>query len=158
MRQISYHHVRQPGLRLVGLLTLPWMLIIGLGLMPLGSAALHAGEQPQKGGIVLWAVHESMPTFDTHFDTSYILAQPVAPLLDTAAITDRQKKSDFQAYTAPAAVHMDDPDLYDARFTCDALSNDGKYCNPEFDKLFKEQSRVFDVQKRAEITRKMERL
>jgi peptide/nickel transport system substrate-binding protein len=498
MRQISHHHVRQPGLRLVGPLTLPWMLIIGLGLMPLGSAALDAGEQPQKGGIVLWAVHESMPTFDTHFDTSYILAQPVAPLynglvtqdpyndgkivgdlaerwevaedgkritfslhkgvkfhdgspftcadaqysldkladrqrtsptfvsvveevydssscaddftlvvslkrpsaalmtllsgahagmmrkgiaetvdrkdtkflvgtgpfrfksytpgvdfqaernpnywkpglphldgyravvmadltkifasfrarqltmtgigrhlerpeadilqrdfpdavvaigpratwdnfvmnvskppfddirvrkavalatdrekmieiavegwgvqggfigphtpyglppeelqtympfgadmkkreaeakrllaeagyakgldvelllrrgplyergalsrqddlkkigislklnlLDTAAITDRQKKSDFQAYTAPAAVHMDDPDLYYARFTCDAPSNYGKYCNPEFDKLFEEQSRVFDVQKRAEITRKMERI
>jgi peptide/nickel transport system substrate-binding protein len=79
-------------------------------------------------------------------------------LLDTAAITDRQKKSDFQAYTAPAAVHMDDPDLYYARFTCDAPSNYGKYCNPEFDKLFEEQSRVFDVQKRAEITRKMERV
>jgi len=52
----------------------------------------------------------------------------------------------------------DEPDLYYARFTCDAPSNYGKYCNPEFDKLFEEQSRVFDVEKRAEITRKMERL
>jgi ABC-type transport system substrate-binding protein len=52
----------------------------------------------------------------------------------------------------------DEPDLYDARFTCDAPSNYGKYCNPEFDKLFEEQSRVFDVEIRAEITRKMERL
>ena len=52
----------------------------------------------------------------------------------------------------------DEPDLYYARFTCDAPSNYGRYCNPEFDKLFEEQSRVFDVEKRAEITRKMERL
>jgi peptide/nickel transport system substrate-binding protein len=79
-------------------------------------------------------------------------------LLDTAAISDRQRKGDFQVYTAPAAVHMDDPDLYYARFTCDAPSNFGKYCNPEFDKLFEEQSRLFDVEKRAEITRKMERI
>jgi ABC-type transport system substrate-binding protein len=50
----------------------------------------------------------------------------------------------------------DEPDLYYACFTCDAPSNYGKYCNPEFDKLFEEQSRVFDGKKRAEITRKME--
>lgn len=79
-------------------------------------------------------------------------------LVDTAANSERQKKSDFQANTAPAAVHMDDPDLYYARFTCGAPSNYGKYCNPEFDKLFDEQSRTFDVEKRAEITRKMERI
>jgi ABC-type transport system substrate-binding protein len=52
----------------------------------------------------------------------------------------------------------DEPDLYYAHFTCDAPSNYGEFCNPEFDKLFAEQSRVFDVKKRAEITRKMERL
>jgi peptide/nickel transport system substrate-binding protein len=79
-------------------------------------------------------------------------------LLDTAAILDRQKKSDFEVYTAPAAVHMDDPDLYYARFTCDAVSNYGKFCNAEFDKLFADQSRTFDDEKRAEITRKMERI
>jgi peptide/nickel transport system substrate-binding protein len=79
-------------------------------------------------------------------------------LLDTAANTDRQKKGDFQANTAPAAVHMDDPDLYYARFTCNAPSNYGRYCNPEFDKLFDEQSRVFDEAKRVEITRRMERI
>jgi peptide/nickel transport system substrate-binding protein len=79
-------------------------------------------------------------------------------LLDTAANSDRQKKSDFEANTAPASVHMDDPDLYYARLTCDAPSNYGKYCNPEFDKLFDEQSRTFDAEKRAEITRKMERI
>jgi peptide/nickel transport system substrate-binding protein len=79
-------------------------------------------------------------------------------LVDTAANSDRQKKGDFQVNTAPAAVHMDDPDLYYARFTCDAPSNYGRYCNPELDKLFDEQSRTFDDEKRIEITRRMERI
>jgi peptide/nickel transport system substrate-binding protein len=79
-------------------------------------------------------------------------------LLDTAANRERQEKGDFQVYTAPSSVHIDDPDLYYARFTCDTPSNLGRYCNPEFDKLFDQQSRTFDVAKRAEITRQMERI
>jgi peptide/nickel transport system substrate-binding protein len=79
-------------------------------------------------------------------------------LLDTAAIRDRYEKGDFQAYTAPAAVQFDDPDLYYARFTCGAPSNYAKYCNPEFDQLFSEQSQAFDDKKRIDITRKMERI
>jgi peptide/nickel transport system substrate-binding protein len=79
-------------------------------------------------------------------------------LLDTAALRDRLEKGDFQALETLAAVQLDDPDFYYARFTCEAPSNDGKYCNPEFDKLFAAQSRTFEVQKRAEITRQMERL
>jgi peptide/nickel transport system substrate-binding protein len=79
-------------------------------------------------------------------------------LLDTAAFRDRNEKGDFQAYTTLNAVNIDDPDPYYARFTCGAPFNLSRYCNPEFDKFFAEQSRTFDVQKRAEITRKMERL
>src|SRR5215813_906774 len=79
-------------------------------------------------------------------------------LLDTAAYRDRTEKGDFQAYTVLSAVTIDDPDNYYARLVCDSTLNLGKYCNPEFDKLFQEQSQTFDVQKRAEITRQMERL
>jgi peptide/nickel transport system substrate-binding protein len=79
-------------------------------------------------------------------------------ILDTAAIRDRNEKGDFQVYTAPSAVQFDDPDLYYARLTCQAPSNLGKYCNPEFDRLFAEQSRTFDLKKRVEITRQMERI
>jgi hypothetical protein len=50
-------------------------------------------------------------------------------VVDTATNSDRQRKSDFQASTAPASVHMDEPDLYYARFPCDAPSNHGKYCD-----------------------------
>jgi len=79
-------------------------------------------------------------------------------LLDTAAFRDRTEKGDFQAYTVLSAVNIDDPDAYYARFTCGAPANLGKYCNQEFDKLFTEQSRTFDVQKRTEITRQMEHI
>ena len=79
-------------------------------------------------------------------------------LLDTAANRERHEKGDFQVYTAPSSVAMDDPDLYYTRYTCDAPSNFGRYCNPAFDQLFDQQSRIFDVAKRAEITRQMERI
>jgi peptide/nickel transport system substrate-binding protein len=79
-------------------------------------------------------------------------------LLDTAAFRDRNEKGDFQAYTTLNAVNIDDPVNYYSRFTCDTPANLSRYCNPEFDKLFAEQSRTFDVQKRAEITRKMEHM
>ena len=79
-------------------------------------------------------------------------------LLDTAAFRDRTEKGDFQAFTVLSAVTIDEPDIYYARLVCNSVSNLGKYCNPEFDKLFQEQSQTFDVQKRAEITRQMEHL
>ena len=79
-------------------------------------------------------------------------------LLDTAAIRDRTLKNDFQAYTLPASAQYDDPDVFYERLVCGAASNTGRYCNPEFDKLFKAQSEEFDVKKRVEITRKMERI
>jgi peptide/nickel transport system substrate-binding protein len=79
-------------------------------------------------------------------------------LLDTAAFNDRWQKGDFQAYTTLNAVNIDDPVHYYTRFTCNAPNNESRYCNPEFDQLFQEQGRTFDVQKRAEITRQMEHI
>jgi peptide/nickel transport system substrate-binding protein len=79
-------------------------------------------------------------------------------LLDTAGFRDRIEKGAFQAYTVLSGVAVDDPDLYYARLVCQSPSNLGKYCNAEFDQLFAAQSRTFAVEKRAEITRQMERL
>jgi peptide/nickel transport system substrate-binding protein len=79
-------------------------------------------------------------------------------LLDTAGYRERTEKGDFQAFTVLNAVPIDDPDLYYGRLVCNFTSNLGKYCNPEFDKLFQEQSQTFDVEKRVEITRQMERI
>jgi peptide/nickel transport system substrate-binding protein len=79
-------------------------------------------------------------------------------LVDTAVTRDRELKGDFHAVTSPASVYVDDPDLYYQRLVCNNPQNYGRYCNPEFDKLYDQQSRTFDVKKRAEITRKMERI
>jgi peptide/nickel transport system substrate-binding protein len=79
-------------------------------------------------------------------------------MLDTAGFRERTQKGDFQAYTVLSAVWIDDPDLYYGRLVCNFASNLGKYCNPAFDTLFQEQSQTFDVQQRAQITRRMEHL
>lgn len=79
-------------------------------------------------------------------------------LVDTAAVRDRVEKRDFSVYTVPSSVHFDEPDLYYARLTCKSPSNYLSYCNEEFDKLFEQQSQTFDLDKRIEIVRKMERI
>ena len=51
-------------------------------------APVVAAEQPDRGGSILWAVHESMPHFDIHAEGSYILAQPVGPLYNSLLAFD----------------------------------------------------------------------
>jgi peptide/nickel transport system substrate-binding protein len=79
-------------------------------------------------------------------------------VVDTATIRDRERQGEFTAYTSPAAVYVDEPDLYYGRLVCNFPQNYGKYCNPEFDRLYTLQSGTFEVKKRAEITRQMERI
>jgi ABC-type transport system substrate-binding protein len=92
------------------------------------------------------------------YERAALSRQDDLKMVDTAAFRDRTQNGYFQAYTVLSAVTIDEPDLYYGRLVCNSTSNLGKYCNPEFDKLFQEQSQTFDVQKRAEITRQMERL
>lgn len=79
-------------------------------------------------------------------------------LLDTAGWRERTEKGDFQAFTVLSGVQVDEPDLYYSRLLCHSPANVSQYCNPEFDKLFLEQSQTFEVQKRLALTQKMERL
>ena len=51
-----------------------------MGLILADHTAVVAAESPDKGGTIIWAVHEGMPSFDIHFETTYIAAQPVGPL------------------------------------------------------------------------------
>src|SRR5262245_65414878 len=60
-------------------------------------------------------------------------------LLDTAGFRDRTEKGDFQAFTVLAAVGVDDPDVYYARFTCNAPSILGKYYDRTYVKLYRDQ-------------------
>src|SRR5215813_2602849 len=55
-------------------------LLVIVGLVVTWSTPLPAAEPPARGGTVVWAVHESMPSFDLHYDNSYIVAQPIGPL------------------------------------------------------------------------------
>src|SRR5215468_8616962 len=56
-----------------------WRLLL-VGLLAAWPAPLPAAEAPERGGTIVWAVHESMPSFDLHYDNSYIVGQPIGPL------------------------------------------------------------------------------
>ena len=56
-------------------------LLVVVGLLVALHAPLPAAAPPDRGGTIVWAVHESMPSFDLHYDNSYIVGQPVGPLV-----------------------------------------------------------------------------
>ena len=58
----------------------PLGLLVLVGLVVTWHAPLPAAEQVDRGGTIVWAVHESMPSFDLHYDNSYIVAQPIGPI------------------------------------------------------------------------------
>ena len=69
-------------------------LLVMLGLVLAWHAPLPAAEQVDRGGTIVWAVHESMPSFDLHYDNSYIVSQPIGPLYNgllTFDVYDREK-------------------------------------------------------------------
>ena len=59
---------------LAGLWRLLRLLPVLLGLSLAASSAVVAAEKPDKGGTIIWAVHESMPSFDLHYETTYIVS------------------------------------------------------------------------------------
>src|SRR5215510_8063561 len=68
--------------RLTLLLLAVWGYTLG------NDAPVGAAEQPDRGGTIVWAVHEGMPSFDIHVEGSYILAQPVGPLYNSLLTFD----------------------------------------------------------------------
>src|SRR5919198_1767687 len=74
--------------RLTLLLLIVWGYILGDG-APVGAA-----EQPSKGGTIVWAVHEGMPSFDISYEGTYIAAQPIGPIYNgllTFDVYDNEK-------------------------------------------------------------------
>jgi peptide/nickel transport system substrate-binding protein len=55
-------------------------LLVVFGLTLVTLPGVGAAGQPEKGGTVVWAVHEGMPSFDLHYETTYIAVQPITPL------------------------------------------------------------------------------
>ena len=64
------------------------VLLVVLGLTLVAHAGAMAADPLDRGGTIIWAVHESMPHFDIHFDGSYIIAQPVGPLYNSLLTYD----------------------------------------------------------------------
>ena len=64
------------------LFSLTCLLIVGLGLTVTSASPVQAADKPEPGGIVIWAVHESMPDFDIYYESSYIAAQPIGPIFN----------------------------------------------------------------------------
>src|SRR4249919_2596912 len=56
------------------------VLLVVLGRSLGDHACGWAATSPDRGGTIVWAVHESMPSFDLHYETSYVVAQPIGPL------------------------------------------------------------------------------
>src|SRR5262245_23615842 len=64
------------------------LLLVALVLTLVTHECVVAAEQPDRGGTIIWAVHEGMPHFDIHADGSYIIAQPVGPLYNSLLTFD----------------------------------------------------------------------
>lgn len=82
MREPSDHRNQRCALRQVPLCVLVLGLVVALGPHALGQSPVLAADKPDKGGTIIWAVHETMPDFDLQYTTSYILHQPVGPIFN----------------------------------------------------------------------------
>jgi peptide/nickel transport system substrate-binding protein len=61
--------------------------IVALALAAVSHAPARAAE-PDKGGTIVWAVHEYMPGYDIAFNTSYTGTQPMGPLYNSLLTRD----------------------------------------------------------------------
>lgn len=75
---------------------------------------------------------------------------------ETAVWVSRMDKGEFFVETsALAGGSLTDPDVY-SRFICNGPDNRSRYCNPEFDRLFKLQTSELDPVKRNNLARRLE--
>ena len=94
MRMFSPRRSQQHILRNPGCSGRTLVLAVALGLVVALQVPLDAAAQPNKGGTIIWAVHEGMPDFDIHYQGTYIAAQPIGPLYNgllTFDVYDNEK-------------------------------------------------------------------
>ncbi|MBI2906933.1 MAG: ABC transporter substrate-binding protein [Chloroflexi bacterium] len=76
---------------------------------------------------------------------------------ETAAYDDALSRGAFDTRTHGVATAIDDPDLrFGENYVTDGGRNYGKYSNPNFDDLFRRQSRALDIVERKRLVREME--
>jgi peptide/nickel transport system substrate-binding protein len=71
------------------------VVLVVIGGLTLAAAAVVTAATPEKGGTIIWAVHESMPSFDTHYETTYVAAQPIAPIYNGLLTLDVYKNEEI---------------------------------------------------------------
>ena len=71
------------------------LVLVVIGGLMLTAAAVVTAATPEKGGTIIWAVHESMPSFDTHYETTYVAAQPIAPIYNGLLTLDVYKNEEI---------------------------------------------------------------
>lgn len=71
------------------------VVLVVIGGLTLTAAAVVTAATPEKGGTIIWAVHESMPSFDTHYETTYVAAQPIAPIYNGLLTLDVYKNEEI---------------------------------------------------------------
>ncbi|MDI1285602.1 MAG: ABC transporter substrate-binding protein [Reyranella sp.] len=72
--------------------------------------------------------------------------------LDTAVWYNRMARRDFTVGLNVQGVGIDDPDVvFYETFSCGSERNYTNYCSPEIEKLFEQQSRMTDTEKRKKL-------
>ena len=71
------------------------LLLLLCGLSLARSSTVVAAGKPDNGGTIVWAVHESMPTFDLHYETTYVAAQPITPIYNGLLTFDVYKNEEI---------------------------------------------------------------
>ena len=78
---------------------------------------------------------------------------------DRGTFTQRRDAGDYQLITMDNVAGTLDPSLFYADFfLCGASSNEARYCNQQFDDLFKQQLSELNEEKRVGIIHNMERI
>jgi peptide/nickel transport system substrate-binding protein len=79
-------------------------------------------------------------------------------IIDTAVYYNRVFKKDYVVALNLSGSAVDDPDVtFFENYACGSLRNYNNYCNPEMTKLFEEQSREPDQQKRRKLVWEIDR-
>ncbi len=72
--------------------------------------------------------------------------------LDSTVWYNRLVRKDYGVALSITGLGVDDPDVnFYENYACDSARNYTRYCNPEIEKLFDEQSRMADQEKRREL-------
>jgi peptide/nickel transport system substrate-binding protein len=124
-------------------------------------------ESNYKDGFKVRMVYANVP--GAHSEPSFIqygdalkkylnITYELKPYPSNAEAYKARSAGEWEMFNEMLYASLPDPDAYMAYFKTGGSSNFMKYSNPEVDRLFEQQTREFDTNKRRELTRQIERL